>query len=455
LKNYHTNRAKSQSKQRLCYTFFMDLSTILPSNFIALILGKKIHHIYLFPSHDWIVLLSSKPELGWVVRLDNVNPRMHIQPLSKNKPSFKDVTPHGLDQHLHGLMIEEASVDSYLRLNIKLSNTLSNSIHETLFLRIQLAPYAPRLTLLKNEVPIFDSILGWQPKQVIKPKLSRFVIDSSLDISTLHISFLAKEFQSLIKLHYQKKVKRQAALEKDLFIHQKNHHYKNIAEAIQLEPNLLWADYPNPFHLPKPSLNFICNYDGVNHLFRLFKKAKQGIEEVNHQMKQNIKNIETYLYHLNLVAKPTLADLDEIKSFLIQEHLISGIKPKPIQVSHQSPYFIIDKNVKYSFGKNSKQNDYLTFSIAKKSEIFMHIYGEPGSHVIIHQANFDHDAIIKGAQLVLALAQKISGEVTYAKVGSLKRTTQVGQVIVKDAKKIKVHANPDWANQMLKMIKRY
>jgi hypothetical protein len=45
--------------------------------------------------------------------------------------------------------------------------------------------------------------------------------------------------------------------------------------------------------------------------------------------------------------------------------------------------------------------------------------------------------------------------VTYAKVGSLKRTTQLGQVIVKDAKKIKVHANPDWANQLLTMVKRY
>jgi hypothetical protein len=28
-------------------------------------------------------------------------------------------------------------------------------------------------------------------------------------------------------------------------------------------------------------------------------------------------------------------------------------------------------------------------------------------------------------------------------------------VIVKDAKKMKVNANPDWANQMLAMVKRY
>jgi predicted ribosome quality control (RQC) complex YloA/Tae2 family protein len=161
------------------------------------------------------------------------------------------------------------------------------------------------------------------------------------------------------------------------------------------------------------------------------------------------------LFHLTLLTKPNLNELDIVKSFLVREHLISGIKPKPILVSHESPYFIIEKNIKYSFGKNSKQNDFLTFSIAKKNDVFMHIYGEPGSHLILHQTNFDHDGIIKGAQLVLALAKKISGEITYAKVGSLKRTTQIGQVIVKDAKKIKVNANPDWANQMLKMVKRY
>ena len=449
------NQAKSQSKHRLCYTFFMDLSTVLPPKFTSIIIGKKINHIYLFPNHDWILSFSNKPELGWIICLDNINPRMHIQTLLAKNTQFNDLTPHGLDQHVHNLIIQEANVDPYFRLNIKLTNTPNDSTIEFYILTIQMAPYAPRLTLLKNEVPIFDSILGWQPKQIIKPKLSRIVFDSSLDIETLHLNFSTKEFQSLIKFHYQKKVKRQSALEKDLNTHQKNLNYKSIAEAIQLAPNLPWLEYPNSFNLTKPNLNFKCNFDGVNHLFRLFKKAKQGVEEVNQQIKHNKENIETYLFHLTLLTKPNLNELDIVKSFLVREHLISGIKPKPILVSHESPYFIIEKNIKYSFGKNSKQNDFLTFSIAKKNDVFMHIYGEPGSHLILHQTNFDHDGIIKGAQLVLALAKKISGEITYAKVGSLKRTTQIGQVIVKDAKKIKVNANPDWANQMLKMVKRY
>jgi len=34
-------------------------------------------------------------------------------------------------------------------------------------------------------------------------------------------------------------------------------------------------------------------------------------------------------------------------------------------------------------GKNAKMNDHLTFKIAKPNDIFLHVSGQPGSHVII------------------------------------------------------------------------
>ena len=34
-------------------------------------------------------------------------------------------------------------------------------------------------------------------------------------------------------------------------------------------------------------------------------------------------------------------------------------------------------------GKDAKSNDYLTFNIAKDEDIWMHVKGSPGSHVII------------------------------------------------------------------------
>ena len=75
--------------------------------------------------------------------------------------------------------------------------------------------------------------------------------------------------------------------------------------------------------------------------------------------------------------------------------------------------------------------------------------------IILHHNQFDHELVLKGCQLALALANKLSAEVTYAKVGSLKRTTQIGQVIIKDHKTLKVNANPAWSDKILREVKRY
>jgi predicted ribosome quality control (RQC) complex YloA/Tae2 family protein len=38
-------------------------------------------------------------------------------------------------------------------------------------------------------------------------------------------------------------------------------------------------------------------------------------------------------------------------------------------------------------GKDAKSNDYLTFNIADKEDIWMHVKGHPGSHVVIRIKN--------------------------------------------------------------------
>jgi hypothetical protein len=75
--------------------------------------------------------------------------------------------------------------------------------------------------------------------------------------------------------------------------------------------------------------------------------------------------------------------------------------------------------------------------------------------VIVHHPVFDHDVLIQGAQLVLALAGKISGRVTYAKVGSLKATTKLGQVIVKDARTIQVNSLDSFWQPFIEQAQRY
>ena len=49
-------------------------------------------------------------------------------------------------------------------------------------------------------------------------------------------------------------------------------------------------------------------------------------------------------------------------------------------------------------GKDAKSNDYLTFNIADKEDIWMHVKGVPGSHVVIRvRENLPIDLVIKKA----------------------------------------------------------
>jgi predicted ribosome quality control (RQC) complex YloA/Tae2 family protein len=49
-------------------------------------------------------------------------------------------------------------------------------------------------------------------------------------------------------------------------------------------------------------------------------------------------------------------------------------------------------------GKDAKSNDHLTFNIADKEDIWMHVKGVPGSHVVIRvKENLPIDSVIKKA----------------------------------------------------------
>jgi predicted ribosome quality control (RQC) complex YloA/Tae2 family protein len=49
-------------------------------------------------------------------------------------------------------------------------------------------------------------------------------------------------------------------------------------------------------------------------------------------------------------------------------------------------------------GKDAKSNDHLTFNIADKEDIWMHVKGVPGSHVVIRvRENLPIDSVIKKA----------------------------------------------------------
>lgn len=62
-------------------------------------------------------------------------------------------------------------------------------------------------------------------------------------------------------------------------------------------------------------------------------------------------------------------------------------------------------------GRDAKSNDYLTFNIAEKEDIWMHVKGQPGSHVVIRvRENLPTPEIIKFAASLAKRNSKAKAE---------------------------------------------
>ena len=124
--------------------------------------------------------------------------------------------------------------------------------------------------------------------------------------------------------------------------------------------------------------------------YKRYNKYKRAIEEINKQ-KQETKDLLQYLQSLDtsLQTATNKIEVAEIRQELINEGIISENKkgkgkaslpksaPLSISLSHDTVIYV---------GKNNRQNDFVTFTIAKPRDLWFHTKGFPGSHVILKTA---------------------------------------------------------------------
>ena len=131
----------------------------------------------------------------------------------------------------------------------------------------------------------------------------------------------------------------------------------------------------------------------VNNARDYFRRYRKIIASRKHLEKQ-IAAIEADLayYHelLYTIEESDSASLEEIKDELIEAGLLKspprrggwGKKKRreqaPQPLSHRS-----SSGATILVGRNNRQNDYLTFKLAGRRDIWLHAQGLPGSHVII------------------------------------------------------------------------
>lgn len=161
--------------------------------------------------------------------------------------------------------------------------------------------------------------------------------------------------------------------------------------------------------------------------FKLYKKSKSGIEQVENQ-KQIAKN--ELIYFNNISQQLVFAQENEMQEIIldlcehhyIKEHKVQKqmkLKPKNKKFN---PHFIKLKNgTKIGYGLTSYQNEELTFSLANKEDYYFHIKDYHGPHVIIFSNNPSDEEMLIAGEIACYFASISAGEVQYTQRKYIKK----------------------------------
>ncbi|KQL35464.1 MULTISPECIES: NFACT RNA binding domain-containing protein [Bacillaceae] len=135
--------------------------------------------------------------------------------------------------------------------------------------------------------------------------------------------------------------------------------------------------------------------------YNRYTKAKTALLKIEQQFEITKEDIAYFELLLQQVMQASPTDIEEIREELMEQGLLkaraSKKKKKPMKPTPEK--FIASDGTEISVGKNNKQNDFVTFKLAKKTDTWLHTKDIPGSHVVIHSDNPSETALLEAANL--------------------------------------------------------
>lgn len=121
--------------------------------------------------------------------------------------------------------------------------------------------------------------------------------------------------------------------------------------------------------------------------YKRYNKYKRAQNEVTQQIKVVEENLH-YLSSLDasLLTATSKNELEEIRQEMLTAGFIKeqGHKKRFPTLSKSIPLCIhLNEDTDIYIGKNNRQNDFVTFTIGRSKDLWLHVKNMPGSHVII------------------------------------------------------------------------
>ncbi|WP_341301882.1 NFACT RNA binding domain-containing protein [Lysinibacillus sp. FSL H8-0500] len=132
-----------------------------------------------------------------------------------------------------------------------------------------------------------------------------------------------------------------------------------------------------------------------------YTKAKNALIMVQEQLEKTKEEIAYFEMLAQQVQQASPGDIEEIREELAEQGYLKlrHAKKKKKPVKPEPERYLSSTGIAISVGKNNKQNDMLTFKLAKRTDIWLHTKDIPGSHVVIHASEPDETTLREAAIL--------------------------------------------------------
>lgn len=164
----------------------------------------------------------------------------------------------------------------------------------------------------------------------------------------------------------------------------------------------------------------------ANKYYQKYHKAKRAQEYLEEQIALCEKELHYFEAMQMQLEQASIADAQEIREELIRQNYMKenkhrGRKKKPAQ-PHYECFRFPEANI--YVGKNNLQNDYVTWKLARKDDLWLHVKDLHGAHVIITTAN-PSESLLRDAAMLAAWYSKArhssSVPVNYCPIKQLKK----------------------------------
>ena len=285
---------------------------------------------------------------------------------------------------------------------------------------------APKI-YFKEDVPVFASVLNIEPKtwdSIKEYKNFSEMVNTYIKMCSLSNSYnlLKIRLISSVQKEVKKTEKIISNIEKDIVLMSNHEKYKNIGDilasvlySIKRGDNSVKAyDFYENKEIIIP-LDPLLNPQGnLNKIYKKASKMKRGLEISKERLTSFNQKIIYLESVLSFIEKSSdLKGLKNIEDELIGEKII---KPKGKTLKNKNKNkdnenygtVVINEKTVY-FGRNNKENDFLTFKFARKDDIWFHVKDIPGSHFIVKKEDFNEDdSFIEKVALYAAFYSKAS-----------------------------------------------